>query len=385
MLNVIFTGEFTYPEGLAGTRRVQHFIDYLSEKNSVKVCLIRQTFTDYPSYLTSGNYKGNDYFIVGSGLSMSLRLLYQIPVCIYAVIKKMIQWKKKHSRNILYIYHGISLENFLLVIFSKLIGYKIIVDYVEDLNLDPGSVPKIVRFKNRTIVFFEWFLPLLADGLIVISTYLQTKYSKYKKLPLIHIPISASIGNETYNALFSKLPVKIAYSGTYGKKDGIDTLVMAFKKFLNYYPDSLLLLSGYNKFKELIEQYLIDERIQYVGFLPEDKFQRFLCSADILCITRNDSAYAAAGFPYKLGEYLATGKPVITTCVGDVYLYLDNYKDALIVDPENPEQICSAIIYLVENPEKAFEIGHNGQKKCMKYFDPVTNGEKLLNFLITIE
>jgi glycosyltransferase involved in cell wall biosynthesis len=60
-------------------------------------------------------------------------------------------------------------------------------------------------------------------------------------------------------------------------------------------------------------------------------------------MTRVGSGYANAGFPFKLGEFLATGNPVITTNVSDVSVYLENYKDCIIVTPEKINEVAASI------------------------------------------
>ena len=54
-----------------------------------------------------------------------------------------------------------------------------------------------------------------------------------------------------------------------------------------------------------------NSKIIYFGLIPDDDYYQFLKDADVLLMTRIDSPYANSGFPFKLGEYLATGNAVI--------------------------------------------------------------------------
>ncbi len=65
-------------------------------------------------------------------------------------------------------------------------------------------------------------------------------------------------------------------------------------------------------------------------------------NSDVLCMCRKESGFANAGFPFKLGEYLATGNPVICTKVSDVEYYLDN-EDVYLIDPGCPDQISASL------------------------------------------
>ncbi len=385
-LNIVFTGEFTYPDGMAGTKRIQHFIDYLSVENTVKVFLFRQKNSNYNSVKVEGKKGNTSYRIIGANLGLSLKIIYLLPVSLFLSFKTLMEWKSKHSKNILYVYNGITLENILFVLFAKMIGYKITVEYVEDFKQYAGHLSAGLVIKNKSNVFFERFLPFTAKGIIVISTYLYKKYSKYQdKIQLIHIPISSYVSdNSEQNTAFHS-PVKIVYAGSFGAKDGLDTLIVAFNEFSKSYPDCQLVLSGKTKDTNLLQKYCENPSIKYIGYIPDQEFDAFLAQADILCMTRNKMQFANAGFPFKLGEYLATGKPVIASKVSDIELYIENRQDALLVEPEQPQQVVDALKFLIENPNLAFEIGRNGQKKCIQHFNPVENGMKLNEFLLSIK
>ena len=58
--------------------------------------------------------------------------------------------------------------------------------------------------------------------------------------------------------------------------------------------------------KELLTRKL-DKFILSTGFLLEDEYYKILPHSDVLLMTRINSKYANAGFPFKLGEYLASG------------------------------------------------------------------------------
>jgi glycosyltransferase involved in cell wall biosynthesis len=385
-LNIVFTGEFTYPIGMAGTKRIQHLIDYLSIENTVKVFLFRQKI-NHPVSLKMEGKKGNViYQNIGSEIGMSLKAIYLLLISILLGFITLWKWKIRGSKNILYVYIGITLENIIFVMFAKLIGYRIIVEYVEDFRHYAGNLSKGLAFKNKTNVFFERFLPYMTQGIVVISTYLYQKFEKYNKaIPLIHIPISSYVSGNLNQTPSFHSPVKIVYSGSFGAKDGLDSLIDAFNIFSKKYSNCELLLCGLTKNTEMIKKYCENPNIQYIGYIPDEEFDSFLSQADILCMTRNKMLFANAGFPFKLGEYLATGKPVIASKVSDVELYLENLHDAMLVEPERPDQIVDAFMFLIQNPNKAFEIGRNGLKKCIEHFNPVTNGKKLNDFMLAIK
>jgi glycosyltransferase involved in cell wall biosynthesis len=98
-------------------------------------------------------------------------------------------------------------------------------------------------------------------------------------------------------------------------------------------------------------------------------------------MTRTNSAYANAGLPFKLGEYLATGKPVIASDVDDLSIYLRNREDAFLVNPGDINALEQAMEYCIDNYPAAVKVGRSGMAKCQKFFNPEINGKLLLELM----
>jgi len=128
-----------------------------------------------------------------------------------------------------------------------------------------------------------------------------------------------------------------------------------------------------------IENVQHKDRIQYKGFLATDEYYKTLNECDIFCMTRVNTEFANAGFPFKLGEFLASGKAVVATSVGDVPNYLFNDVNAMVIKPDSTEELIHALLLLIENPEKRQALGAEARKKAEKWFDSDTIGMKLLS------
>jgi glycosyltransferase involved in cell wall biosynthesis len=136
-----------------------------------------------------------------------------------------------------------------------------------------------------------------------------------------------------------------------------------------------------NKKTEILLKRMDGKRIKYLGIIPEDKYFETIAEADVLCVTRTDSEFAGAGFPFKLGEYLAAGKPVIATDVGDITKYLKDREDVILARPSDVDSLLHAMEFSILHKKLSAEIGLRGRDKALKYFHPRTNGKALLNFI----
>ncbi len=116
-----------------------------------------------------------------------------------------------------------------------------------------------------------------------------------------------------------------------------------------------------------------------MGFLNTEDYYALLNTCDIFCMTRINSKFANAGFPFKLGEFLASGKGVIATNVGDVSKYLHNEENSLLITPDSVSGIKNALLTFVNDPEKIHALGKEARKTAEKYFDSDKVSLKLLS------
>ncbi|WP_246062559.1 glycosyltransferase [Mesohalobacter halotolerans] len=61
-------------------------------------------------------------------------------------------------------------------------------------------------------------------------------------------------------------------------------------------------------------------------------------------------------------EAMALGLPVVTTNVGGLPYLLENKKEALLVNPNNEEEMTHAILKLFDNHNLAQLLSQNGRK-----------------------
>ena len=65
--------------------------------------------------------------------------------------------------------------------------------------------------------------------------------------------------------------------------------------------------------------------------MPREELFERLRTARVLALPRPAGSFSQAGLPTKVAEYLASGRPVVVTAVGDLPLYLRDGVDAYLV------------------------------------------------------
>jgi len=86
------------------------------------------------------------------------------------------------------------------------------------------------------------------------------------------------------------------------------------------------------------------------------------------------------GLPIVLLEAMANGIPVVSTPVGGVPELIENGKDGILVEPNNPNALAEAILKLLQNENLCKNIANNSFEKVKNEYSIENYTFKLLNF-----
>ena len=221
--NIVVMGVSCF-DGMASSTRVRNLVEPLINKNLITVNnLVYQKDNREPigksGMLNNINFKVIDFRLnnifsifgfLGSGISF---------------LKKS---KKLGCKNIIYNYAD--LKNILFLLYARLIGYKIILDIIEDNRFErPDGF--INKFRLKTSVFLFSFSRRFTDHYVAISEqlYNRAELIAKTKVPVTLIPITVNLNYFKSNGYHTdKNNLKIFYGGSYAVKDGLKYLIDAF-------------------------------------------------------------------------------------------------------------------------------------------------------------
>jgi glycosyltransferase involved in cell wall biosynthesis len=181
----------------------------------------------------------------------------------------------------------------------------------------------------------------------------------------------ATISNGVSRKLIAAFNAKVAsthtrprvlYLGLLGNNHGIGILVDVARLL----PDIDFIIVGDGPEKPIIEA-RIEElgvgNLSLQGYCTnENEMVAFYQDSDILFNhTKDRPVLNDTVMPFKNFEYMATGKPMVYAGKGLAVDLLDPIGCAEIAEPENPESIAAAIRRLLDNPERAREMGQRGK------------------------
>jgi glycosyltransferase involved in cell wall biosynthesis len=228
----------------------------------------------------------------------------------------------------------------------------------------------------RAWIYEKWVVPSF-DGMIIMTDALERYYRPLMKKHAIVLRMPILVDMSRFEKVSTTSKEKyIAYCGSpSGDKDGVPILIESFAKIAPLYPDMRLVIVGdyasqpeKEKMLKKIRNLGVADKVEITGRKTPDKVPAYLCGASILALARPDNVQAQYGFPTKLGEYLATGNPVVVTCVGEVCRYLQDGHSAYIAQPGSVESFAQKMIEVLSDQKKAVRIGLEGKKVAQEHF-----------------
>jgi len=183
--------------------------------------------------------------------------------------------------------------------------------------------------------------------------------------------------------------VVVGYVGTFAKWHGIEELIDASERVLKEFPNVRFLMVGpyYEQAKHLVELHGISNAYTFTGAVPYSEVARYVNAADILVAPYNPAKSElrrkyGIGFPLKVFEYMACGKPVITTSVEPITQVLKNGKTGILVAPGEVEALARSLINLIHNSEFAASIGKAARQEVVENYSWRRFAEFLGNLLV---
>lgn len=265
-----------------------------------------------------------------------------------------------------------------------IMGKHVIYDVHEDVPrqiLSKYWIPIWLRLPlSKCIEFIEWFASRFFYTAIVAATdTIAARFPKAKTTTVQNFPML----DEQSTALRSPYRGRsnnVAYVGGITRNRGVLENINAFDHIKHI--DARFLLAGIFM-DEGLERQCNDldswKHVDYRGFLSREGVWNLLNNARVgLVVLRPLPNYVDA-LPIKLFEYMAAGIPVIASDFPLWRKIVDQSDCGLLVDPLKPEEIATAIDWLLDNPERAERMGENGKRAAQILYNWAQEEKKLLS------
>ena len=226
-----------------------------------------------------------------------------------------------------------------------------------------GSVEQRSNMILRTILrpvetFFEQNFRTKAQGTTVINSVLQQKVlalgvssesvlllpngadvSKFLPLdreiirPQLGLPLSAPL---------------IGYTGNIFQEDA-QLMADAFKRILVQQPEAHLLLIGY--FNAEIEQWLPETAVIRTGPVTYQKLAEYVAACDLGWLPLTNNKANQGRFPMKVSDFMAAGRPLIVTDVGDLGQFVRDRHIGCVAQ-DTPQSLAQVTLDMLNKQEE---------------------------------
>jgi glycosyltransferase involved in cell wall biosynthesis len=149
--------------------------------------------------------------------------------------------------------------------------------------------------------------------------------------------------------------IVVGFSGTFGVWHGIPTLADVLARVAEARPHARWLLIGDGPLRHLVDDAVarhgLAERVTLPGLVPHAEMPAYLAACDILVSPHGRQADGGEffGSPTKLFEYMAAGRAIVASAVGQIAEALVDEQSALLVPPDDADALGAAIVRLVDD------------------------------------
>lgn len=155
----------------------------------------------------------------------------------------------------------------------------------------------------------------------------------------------------------------VSYVGTHGMAHALDTVLDA-AALLAGEDDVRFLLAGDGSERARLERRAAETGLENVAFLgqrPRDEVVAVYLASDLSVVPLRDLPMFRKVLPSKLFELMGFGVPVICSVPGEAAALVDRSGAGVVIPPEDPQALATAILELRAAPERRRAMGELGR------------------------
>jgi phosphatidylinositol alpha-1,6-mannosyltransferase len=153
---------------------------------------------------------------------------------------------------------------------------------------------------------------------------------------------------------------------------GHDVVIKALPSILEKVPDAVYVIVGEGEMSlalhELTCKHGVRDRVVFTGLLPRADVLALLEACDVFVMASRIEGSSAEGFGIVFLEAGALSKPVVGGRAGGIPDAVEDGVSGLLVDPEDPGEVASAVTRILEDPDLAASLGRRGRERVEERF-----------------
>ncbi|MFQ5821144.1 MAG: glycosyltransferase [Candidatus Heimdallarchaeota archaeon] len=237
--------------------------------------------------------------------------------------------------------------------------------------------------------------PFWGDALTVTTKTLKKRALKLgiDKERIVWIPHGPSIDDKeiiskSHARRILGIPrstVVLLYMGKFTTQFLERLVIESFSKICSCYSDVILILLGWiSPLRSLgITNNVKKQTIK--TWAPESLLPIYLSAADIFLMPMENNIFEKSRLPLRLCDYMAAGRPIIASPVGEVNKIIKQYEIGIVPHQNSVDAFVECIEKLICDKKLAQTLGRRGKKAAMEVFSWKKSAKLLNSLYLTLQ
>lgn len=226
---------------------------------------------------------------------------------------------------------------------------------------------------------YEWGKPAIQpfidrlDGKIVVSEAARSNVARHFPGEYVVIPNGVEVelfADDQIDPIaeFNDGRANVLFVGRLEKRKGFKYLLQAFRFVKAAVPDARLLVVGKYDEEDLepfvwyVKHHELED-VHFLGYVEGEELPHYYRTADVCCVPST----GFESFGIVLLEAMASGTPIVATSIEGYRSVLTDGNEGRLVPPGDVDELASATIALLNDPDLRRRMGRAGQATAQQY------------------
>ncbi len=383
---IIIAGACIFPGGSGGAARCMHMLakGFAANGNQVEVVT---TYGDDQNKreVDIDNFQARSFAYL-SGHVSDPRYLNKLKIH-FMILANLLNRTINGDYDLLLFYGPVL--SFALVAAVAAIINRCCVYFMADIQPKPANMSLVTKLKRLLINVVDISLANLSGLVVILGTSkLVQRYARFApKSSRLQILAPADTGmfvggnglrfKEKFNLEGKKI---VTYCGTLDTLEGIDILLAGIGIVAQKCPDVVLVIAGKAldidqvlgkkmDFQAFAQDFNAASYTIFTGHLPMQDVVDLLNASDVLVMPKIDHPLNHVASPIKIAEYLAAGRPIVSSRICELDKHLKHMEHVIFCEPGSAKDLADAINLVLADETLQSKLSSNASAIAKSLFD----------------
>lgn len=383
---IVIAGACIFPEGVGGASRCMHMLAKGFADNGHQV----EVVTTYGPEINRrevdiDHFKARSFGYL-SGYVSDPRYFNKIKIHLMLLSNLFIRTSKGDYD--LLLFYGPVLS-FVFVAAVAAVMNRRCIYFMADIQPKPENMSLVKKLKRLLINAVDISLANLSDLVVVLGTSklvqhyarFAPKSARLQILAPTDTDMFAGGNGPRFKKKFELGGKKlVTYCGTLDTLEGIDILLAGIGVVSQKNPDVVLVIAGQvpdldhvlgkkMDFNALAKDYNVAGYTIFTGHLRIQDIVDLLNASDVLVMPKIDHPMNQVASPIKIAEYLAAGRPVVSSRICELDKHLINMEHIIFCEPGSANELSNAINLVLSDDTLKTKLSRSASAISKSLFD----------------